>query len=154
MRFQRGENSMVRKELFHLKILRTCSEQCLEYCVFVVSNALKCYQCSSEDDPECMENFDTGNEERFLTSTECEVNAARYCIKTTGIFGGVVGTRRFCSSRDLYNACQYITYPDHDRVYRACVFTCRNDDCNASSTSTWSMVALAFSFMFLSIFLY
>jgi len=88
MRFQRGENSMVRKELFHLKILRTCSEQCLEYCVFVVSNALKCYQCSSEDDPECMENFDTGNEERFLTSTECEVNAARYCIKTTGIFGG------------------------------------------------------------------
>lgn len=56
--------------------------------IFSGSFALQCFQCSSENDPECMENFDTGNDQRFLQSTECEVNAAKYCVKTTGIFGG------------------------------------------------------------------
>lgn len=60
------------------------------YCVvfFAVANALQCYQCSSENDPECMENFDTGNEDRFLQATECDVIGAQYCVKTTGIYGG------------------------------------------------------------------
>ena len=57
-------------------------------CCVVVCSALSCYQCSSENDPECMEDFDTGNDQRFLESTKCDVNAARFCVKTTGIFGG------------------------------------------------------------------
>lgn len=65
-------------------------------------NAHSCYQCSSEDDPECMENFDTGNEQRFLVSTDCDVNAAKYCVKTTGIFGGIwVQRLDFAEKQDL-----------------------------------------------------
>ena len=58
-----------------------------------VCSSLSCYQCSSETDPECMEDFDNGNDKKFLKSTECDVNAAQYCVKTTGIFGGKIVLR-------------------------------------------------------------
>ena len=45
---------------------------------------------------------------------------------------GIVGTTRFCSSRDMFNSCQYVEYPDHDRIYRACIFTCSSDGCNGA----------------------
>jgi len=49
---------------------------------------------------------------------------------------GVVGTTRFCSSRDMGNQCQFIRYPDHDRVYRACIYTCKGHHCNHAHTVT------------------
>lgn len=45
---------------------------------------------------------------------------------------GVVGTHRFCSSRDLGDQCQDIWFPDHDRMYRACVYSCSSDGCNGA----------------------
>jgi hypothetical protein len=60
------------------------------------------------------------------------VDQAKYCIKTTGVWGSVVGTQRFCSSRDMFNQCQYVSYADHNRVYRACIYTCRTDGCNGA----------------------
>uniref|UniRef100_A0A0L8HHX2 Protein quiver n=1 Tax=Octopus bimaculoides TaxID=37653 RepID=A0A0L8HHX2_OCTBM len=45
---------------------------------------------------------------------------------------GVVGTHRFCSSRDMGEQCQDIWYADHERMYRSCVFTCSGDACNAT----------------------
>ncbi|KAK2167540.1 hypothetical protein LSH36_26g00008 [Paralvinella palmiformis] len=96
-------------------------------------SSLSCYQCDSNEDADCTEYFD---HEHFadltIRSTECAVDAAKYCIKTTGVWGGVVGTTRFCSSRDMGNQCQFVRYPDHDRVYRACIYTCRTDNCNSS----------------------
>jgi len=99
--------------------------------------SVNCYQCDSNNDPDCTEQFDTENIDSLtVRSSECTVDAASYCIKTTGVYGGVVGTTRFCSSRDLGNQCQYIRYPDHDRVYRGCVYTCTNNNCNAADRST------------------
>lgn len=46
---------------------------------------------------------------------------------------GVVGTHRFCSSRDMGDQCQDIWFPDHDRMYRACVYTCSSEGCNSAS---------------------
>jgi hypothetical protein len=44
------------------------------------------------------------------------------------------------------NQCQFITYPDHDRVYRACIYTCRGDGCNAAPVFVVvSMATLALS---------
>ena len=51
---------------------------------------------------------------------------------------GVVGTTRFCSSRDMFNSCQYVTFKNHDRIYRACIFTCGSDGCNGSVLVTAS----------------
>ena len=55
---------------------------------------------------------------------------------------GVVGTTRFCSSRDMGNQCQYIRYPDHDRVYRACIYTCKGNGCNGASGVTLSAIVM------------
>ena len=62
------------------------------------------------------------------------------------VFAGVVGTTRFCSSRDMGNQCQYIRYPDHDRVYRACIYTCTRNNCNGArgiATATLLPVVIA-----------
>lgn len=48
------------------------------------------------------------------------------------LISGIVGTHRFCSARDLGDQCQDLSYPDHDRLYRACVYSCTSDDCNSA----------------------
>jgi hypothetical protein len=101
--------------------------------------ALSCYQCDSRNDPDCKEEFDWQHlDQLIIRPTECEVHDAAYCVKTTGVWGGVVGTTRFCSSRDMFNSCQYVTFRDHDRIYRACIFTCGSDGCNGSVSVTAS----------------
>lgn len=47
---------------------------------------------------------------------------------------GIVGTHRFCSSRDLGDQCQDMRFPDHSRKYRGCIYTCSADGCNAAPT--------------------
>jgi len=99
------------------------------------SYGLGCYQCESTEEPDCKEYFDHSNIDSItIRSEECTVDAAKYCIKTTGVWGGVVGTTRFCSSRDMGNQCQFVRYPDHDRVYRACIYTCSGEHCNTAAS--------------------
>ncbi|XP_069124306.1 UPAR/Ly6 domain-containing protein bou-like isoform X2 [Argopecten irradians] len=105
---------------------------------------LNCFQCNSTLDHNCQEHFDHDFTINPLSSQYCTVWNSRYCIKITGLWGGVVGTHRFCSSRDLGDQCQDIFYPDHDRMYRACVYTCTSDDCNAA-TSMWTKWTLVVS---------
>ncbi|KAJ8318248.1 hypothetical protein KUTeg_003339 [Tegillarca granosa] len=103
--------------------------------------SLNCVQCNSTLDHNCQEKFEQDNPNNPIKSTKCTIWNARYCIKVTGLYGGIVGTHRFCTSRDLGNQCQDISYPNHDRMYRACVYTCESDDCN-SATSNWSLYKL------------
>ncbi|ELU12640.1 hypothetical protein CAPTEDRAFT_166625 [Capitella teleta] len=109
---------------------------CIACTVVVLSsavNALNCYQCESTNHADCKEQFDHDHLDTItIRSEECRVDAAQYCVKTTGVWGGVVGTTRFCSSRDMGNECKFVTYPDHDRVYRACIYTCSGSHCNGS----------------------
>ena len=44
---------------------------------------------------------------------------AYYCIKMTGIFEGKLGTKRFCSSRNWGNYCEYISRPGDIQEYRS-----------------------------------
>ena len=55
---------------------------------------------------------------------------AYYCVKMTGIFEGKLGTKRFCSSRNWGNYCEYISRPGDIQEYRSCVFSCSTNDCN------------------------
>ncbi|KAA0200795.1 Boudin [Fasciolopsis buskii] len=65
-----------------------------------------------------------------LRPVECNVKSARFCVKTTGVYGGFVGISRFCSSLNMGTQCTYVSFPDHDRIYRACIYTCSKDACN------------------------
>jgi len=100
-------------------------------------SSIKCVVCDSSVDPLCTE-FYTYSSPAAPTSCNTTYDA-KYCVKTTGVFGGKVGTQRFCSSRDMYNQCRDIMFADHERVYRACVYTCSNEDgCNGSSVPSLS----------------
>ena len=58
------------------------------YVVFLVG-ALHCYQCDSKTNPDCKEYFDHGNIDQLsVKPTECGVDAAEYCVKTSGAWGG------------------------------------------------------------------
>ena len=107
-----------------------------------LSEALHCYQCESTGDADCKEDFDHAHLDTItIRSEECTVDAAQFCIKTTGVWGGVVGTTRFCTSRDMGNECKFVTYPNHDRVYRACIYTCEGNHCNGAAGVTPSALS-------------
>ncbi|XP_069936888.1 UPAR/Ly6 domain-containing protein bou [Cherax quadricarinatus] len=103
--------------------------------LFEGASGLNCYQCDSSRDPHCPEYLRANYHSRpaSLTPTSCHgVFEARYCVKTTGMFEGELGTKRFCSARDWGNYCEWVRRPGDEREYRACVFTCWGDSCNAA----------------------
>lgn len=96
---------------------------------FYTINGIRCYRCKSNEDIYCAEKFDLSFS--TLTDESCDdIFEARYCIKTTGMYGGEIGTRRFCSARDHGNYCEYIRRPGDEWEYRSCVYTCQTDGCN------------------------
>lgn len=109
-------------------------------------DSLKCYKCNSTLDHNCQEFFNNDNPNIPLKPVDCGMYNAKYCIKVTGLWGGIVGTHRFCSSRDLGDQCQDMRFPDHSRKYRGCIYTCSSDGCNAAlsifSTSTTAVSVL------------
>ncbi|GIY62018.1 protein quiver [Caerostris darwini] len=101
--------------------------------LIVPAFCLECYRCNSTGNLDCLEKFMYPNP---LRPESCsDVFEAQYCIKTTGIYDGVVGTRRFCSSRDLGNFCEFIFHKGEQREYKGCVYTCATDGCNTASTN-------------------
>ncbi|KAK7501266.1 hypothetical protein BaRGS_00007391 [Batillaria attramentaria] len=111
-------------------------------CGIFTAYAMNCYQCDSTLDSTCQEKWDESLSTTSLKYKECNLWDAKYCIKVTGLWGGVVGTHRFCSSRDMGDQCQDIWFADHDRMYRACVYTCSGDGCNSATRLSTSPVAL------------
>ncbi|XP_047473140.1 U-scoloptoxin(05)-Sm1a-like isoform X1 [Penaeus chinensis] len=110
------------------------------------ANCLDCYQCSSSEDAFCPEQFHAGYHQGREASFEAEscshVFEARYCVKTTGMFEGELGTKRFCSARDWGNYCEWVQRPGDEREYRACVYTCGLNGCNGATTLALSSVLL------------
>ena len=45
------------------------------------------------------------------------VHNAGHCVKMTGIFDGKLGTKRFCSTRDWGNYCEYVDRPGDVQVW-------------------------------------
>ncbi|KAL0882342.1 hypothetical protein ABMA27_000850 [Loxostege sticticalis] len=92
--------------------------------------AIDCYQCNSSSTMECgdgLMNLDGG----VLKPTSCgHVYDAQYCIKQTG----GISTKRFCSSLDLGNYCNYVQQVGDKLEYRTCIYTCGSDGCNGASS--------------------
>ncbi|BES92000.1 Hypothetical protein NTJ_04808 [Nesidiocoris tenuis] len=122
---------------------------------FSPAESILCYQCNSTDltNPfQCRENLP---DDYDLVPLPCdEVYNARYCIKHTGRFEGGVGTKRFCSSVDMGNYCNYIKQPGDQREYRSCVYTCSSDGCNGAPSALLTSAHLQLALILSAIAVY
>lgn len=116
---------------------------CLQ-CLLIWNNcftaAIRCFECDSSNNFTCTEKWDPSEPivQRYLTYCG-HIFEARYCVKMTGIYEGKLGTKRFCSSRDWGNYCEYIKRPGDIQEYRSCIFSCSLSGCNtATETVTMS----------------
>jgi len=111
--------------------------------------AIECFECDSSKNFSCTEFWDPSLVViQDFTSNCSHVFEAEYCVKMTGVFEGKLGTKRFCSSRDWGNYCEYIQRPGDVQEYRSCVFSCTPNHCNTStSLVTISLVSLVASVM-------
>lgn len=51
---------------------------------------------------------------------------------------GGIGAKRFCSSLDLGNYCNYVRQPGDTLTYRTCVYTCTGDGCNSANLNRFN----------------
>ncbi|XP_041970827.1 U-scoloptoxin(05)-Sm1a isoform X1 [Aricia agestis] len=125
------------------------------FCLLVLSvsvayvHSINCYQCTgtnSSDPFECNEYLDTDSN---ILPKDCEtIHDAQFCIKHVGRFEGGISTKRYCSSLDLGNYCNYVQQPGDKLEYRTCIYTCSTDGCNSASAVRISTIFLILSFLF------
>ncbi|KAL0832735.1 hypothetical protein ABMA28_000913 [Loxostege sticticalis] len=97
--------------------------------------SINCYQCSGtdSDNPFDCNEFLEGDTD--LIPTDCAtIHDAQYCIKHVGRYEGGISTKRFCSSLDLGNYCNYVQQVGDKLEYRTCIYTCGSDGCNGASS--------------------
>ena len=110
--------------------------------------ALSCYECDSSSNFTCTERWDPSEPtvQKYLNFDCSHVHQAKYCVKMTGIYDGKLGTKRFCSSKDWGNYCEYIKRPGDTQEYRSCIFSCSRSGCNTASKtieiSFWTLYPL------------
>ncbi|CAF0904944.1 unnamed protein product [Rotaria sordida] len=109
-----------------------------------ISNSINCFVCDSKEDEHCPETWTR----KDILPIECGgpdgVQDARFCIKTIAVFGGAVATKRFCSSRDMDNQCIEVKYPQDEKMYYSCTYTCSHDGCNGTSHLNISAIFVLF----------
>ena len=124
---------------------------CLHFILFWNNSftaALSCYECDSSNNFTCTERWDPNDPTslRYLNPDCRHVFEARYCVKMTGIYDGKLGTKRFCSSKDWGNYCEYIQRPGDIQEYRSCIFSCSLSGCNTATKtvaiSQWTICSL------------
>lgn len=113
---------------------------------YLAASAIHCYQCSSSELLDCADGIiHQGGIEPYNCS---HVYDSQYCIKAVklegkltcskleltscNVFTGGIGTKRFCSSLDLGNYCNYVQQPGDSLLYRTCIYTCTGDGCNSA----------------------
>ncbi|XP_055687505.1 U-scoloptoxin(05)-Sm1a isoform X1 [Lutzomyia longipalpis] len=119
-----------------------------QYCVKHIGRfevgTISCYQCSSAETMDCSDLM-INQPDSPLQPMPCDsVHDAEFCVKSTALYGGI-GAKRFCSSKDLGNYCNYVQNVGDRMEYRSCIFTCSTDGCNLSSTLRSSHVFIAIS---------
>ncbi|XP_043788152.1 uncharacterized protein LOC122712493 [Apis laboriosa] len=107
------------------------AQYCVKHTGRFEATTLDCYQCTSEEELSC-------GDSKLVLSTLRPANCnhvydAQYCIKSIGLFGGGIGTKRFCSALDLGNYCDYVNQQGDKLTYRTCIYTCAGDGCNPAT---------------------
>ncbi|XP_021696444.1 uncharacterized protein LOC5570502 isoform X2 [Aedes aegypti] len=101
--------------------------------LFRTALGILCYQCSSAHSMYCSDMLVADEASPFKPEPCDHVFEAEYCVKSTAMHGGI-GAKRYCSSRDLGNYCNYVRNPGDQIEYRSCIFTCDTDGCNGASS--------------------
>lgn len=102
----------------------------------VTVHSLHCYQCNSTNSTVPFQCTEVLSSDVDIVPESCDaVFGAKYCVKHTGRFEDGIGTKRFCSSQDLGNYCDYVKHAGDKLTYRSCIFTCTGDGCNPATTS-------------------
>ncbi|XP_026482165.1 uncharacterized protein LOC113389339 [Ctenocephalides felis] len=129
-------------------------------CIFGVGlksvSAISCYQCNGTDAKslfQCGEDLGAAGGSIDLVPQSCDkVHDAKFCVKHVGRYEGGIGAKRFCSSKDLGNYCNYVKNPGDQLTYRSCIFTCNTDGCNSAiSLVNSSSLLIIFSVIYQSI---
>ncbi|KAH8387950.1 hypothetical protein KR093_010454 [Drosophila rubida] len=114
--------------------------------------AIDCYVCDASDTQnpfQCGEWFDRFDKPDIQPQNCSNVHGATFCVKHVGRFEGGIGAKRFCSSKDLGNYCDYVRNKGDRMDYRSCIYTCDTDGCNAANTnnnhSTAALWGVAFA---------
>lgn len=121
-------------------------------CLLLVETAhsLKCYQCVSTNSTRPFQCNEVLSDDIDMVPESCDgVFGATYCVKHTGRFEDGIGTKRFCSSVDRGNYCDYVNHKGDKLTYRTCIFTCTGDGCNPATTSTPSLMSWIIPFALL-----
>ncbi|KAH8265901.1 hypothetical protein KR038_010044 [Drosophila bunnanda] len=111
--------------------------------------AIDCYVCDTSDTEhpfQCGEWFERYDEPDIQPQNCSSVHGAQFCVKHVGRFEGGIGAKRFCSSKDLGNYCDYVRNKGDRMDYRSCIYTCDTDGCNAAAAvgnGKWGVVAAA-----------
>lgn len=117
--------------------------QILVICVTLSGTALaiNCYVCDASDTKtpfQCGEWFERFDDPDIQPQNCSNVHDAKFCIKHIGRYEGGIGAKRFCSSKDLGNYCDYVKNKGDRMDYRSCIYTCSTDGCNkAGSLRPW-----------------
>ena len=99
------------------------------------AHSLQCYRCSSTNNSHPFQCNEFLSSDIDIKPQSCDdVFGAQYCVKHTGRFEGGIGTKRFCSARDLGNYCEYVSQQGDKLSYRTCIFSCTGDGCNPAVT--------------------
>lgn len=99
--------------------------------------AINCYVCDASDTNspfQCGEYFERFDEPDIQPQNCSNVHEAKFCIKHVGRFEGGIGAKRFCSSKDLGNYCDYVRNKGDRMDYRSCIYTCSSDGCNSATS--------------------
>lgn len=99
--------------------------------------AINCYVCDASDTNspfQCGEWFERFDEPDLEPQNCSNVHDAKFCIKHVGRFEGGIGAKRFCSSKDLGNYCDYVRNKGDRMDYRSCIYTCNTEGCNGASS--------------------
>ncbi|ALC48258.1 bou [Drosophila busckii] len=104
-----------------------------------LSDAIECYVCDASDTTnpfQCGEWFERFDMPDIQPQNCSNVHGATFCVKHVGRFEGGIGAKRFCSSKDLGNYCDYVRNKGDRMDYRSCIYTCDTDGCNAATQLT------------------
>lgn len=122
---------------------------CLCWSLLPGAAAIECYVCDASDTQnpfQCGEWFERFDQPDLQPQNCSSVHGATFCVKHVGRFEGGIGAKRFCSSKDLGNYCDYVRNKGDRMDYRSCIYTCDTDGCNSSNTlspsSRWGVAAL------------
>ncbi|XP_016938889.2 UPAR/Ly6 domain-containing protein bou [Drosophila suzukii] len=98
-------------------------------------SGIECYVCDTSDTEhpfQCGEWFERYDEPDIQPQNCSSVHGAQFCVKHVGRFEGGIGAKRFCSSKDMGNYCDYVRNKGDRMDYRSCIYTCDTDGCNAA----------------------